>query len=123
MGGLTNTQSLSHAKSAASAPLSPLGGRKEKGPQVKICFLRFCEDLFVCLFIFVGTDVFISFQYAVSEKRRKVPFDLIVYYVVQQCQKTVPLLFFLRNNSLLLHANAMYYIYPLRKYYSPFREK
>ena len=27
----------------------------------------------------------------------------------------------LPNNSFLLHSNAMYDIYPLRKYYSPFR--
>jgi len=38
---------------------------------VKICLLRFCEDLFVCLFSFVGTDVFTSFQYAASEKEKK----------------------------------------------------
>ena len=72
-------------------PLSALWGEeRKKGPQVKICLLRFCEDLFVCLFSFVATDVFTSFQYAASEKERKVPFDLIVYCVVQQCQKTVP---------------------------------
>ena len=69
------------------------GEERKKGPQVKICLLRFCEDLFVCLFSFVGTDEFTSFQYAESEKEKKVPFDLIVYCVVQKCQKTVPLLF------------------------------
>ena len=75
-------------------PLSALWGEERKeGPQVKICLLRFCEDLFVCLFSFVGTDVFTSFQYAESEKEKKVPFDFIVYCVVQKCQKTVPLLF------------------------------
>ena len=52
-------------------PLSALWWEeRKKGPQVKICLLRLCEDLYVCLFIFVGTDVFTSFQYAASEKEK-----------------------------------------------------
>ena len=53
-------------------PLSALWGEeRKKGPQVKICLLRFCEDFFVCLFSFVGTDVFTSFQYAASRKEKE----------------------------------------------------
>ena len=103
-------------------PLSALWGEeRKKGPQVKICLLRFCEDLFVCLFIFVGTDVFTSFQYAASEKVKE---SAISYYRLlcsATMSKDCTLVIYLRNNSFLLHANAMYDIYPLRKYYSPFR--
>ena len=51
---------------------------------MKIC-------LFVCLVLLAQmySQVFNMQQ---VKKKRKVPFDLIFYCVVQQCQKTVPLL-------------------------------
>ena len=105
-------------------PLSALWGEeRKKGPQVKISLLRFCEDLFVCLFSFVATDVFTSFQYAASEKERKVPFDLILLCSATMSKDcTLYSFIHLRNDSLLLHANTMISItYPLRKYFSPFQ--
>ena len=103
-------------------PLSALWGEeRKKGPQVNIYFLRFCEDLFVCLFSFVGTDVFTSFQYAASEKEKKSAIWSYRLLCSATMSKDCTLVIYLRNNSFLLHANAMYDIYPLRKYYSPFR--
>jgi len=68
---------------------------------VKIC-------LFVCLVLLA--QMYSQVLNMQQVKKRKVPFDLIVYSVVQQCQKTVPLfiylVIYLRNNSFLLHANA-----------------
>ena len=50
--------------------------------------------LFVCLVLLAQmySQVFNMQQ---VKKKSKVPFDLIVYCVVQQCQKTVPLLIFI----------------------------
>ena len=75
-------------------PSQPSGGKKgKKGRKWRfVCwdFVKIC--MFVCLYLLAQmySQVFNMQQ---VKKKSKVPFDLIVYCVVQQCQKTVPLLF------------------------------
>ena len=89
-------------------PLSALWGEeRKKGPQVKICLLRFCEDLFVCLFSFVGTGVLPSFQYAASEKEKESAIWSYRLLCSATMSKDCTIVIYLWNNSFLLHANAM----------------